>query len=218
MFLRRGTRPALISPRYAVVWMLALLILTIAVTGCNIEFNPKPIPQPFPGTGPLPTSGFEHAFEPALWNDGGLIQNSTNCYAYMLNRPWGFPAGHKLQPGELHGNPLSSASDVNAFRIIELVRQDAIFEGFIFEDAPPDQACPAGTYKVALVVDPGVDYHWYRQNPDGTWSGKGGHGAATDLDASGNVITDPRTADRNYGFINYYEFGGFFCVDAFAGP
>lgn len=145
------------------------------------------------------------------------MQNSTNCYAYILNRWFGFPLFHKLQPGELSGNPLSSASDIDVTRIIELTRQDAQFEGFFFEDVLPDEPCVAGSYKVALVVDPGVDYHWYRQNPDGTWSGKSGHTETTDLDASGNVIYDPRTADRNYGFPNYTEFGGFYCVGDTAG-
>lgn len=215
---RVGLRPAPASRWPLVLILIASAVLPVAVTGCNIDFNPQPIPQPFPGQGPLPTSGFEHIYDPALWNDAGTVQLTTNCYAYILNRPYGFPPGHKLQPGELHGNPLRPGPDVNAFHIIDLTRQDALFEGFIFEDAPPDQPCDAGTYKVALVVDPGVDYHWYRQNPDGTWSGKSGHTAVTDLDASGNVITDPRTADRNYGFLNYSEFGGFFCVDAFAGP
>lgn len=192
-------------------------LVLIAVSGCNINFNPKPIPQPFPSQGALPVSGFEHEYDPGLWNDGGLVQNSTNCYAYILNRWFGFPLFHKLQPGELSGNPLSSASDIDVTRIIELTRQDAQFEGFYFEDVLPDDPCVAGSYKVALVVDPGVDYHWYRQNPDGTWSGKSGHTEATDLDASGNVIYDPRAADRDYGFPNYTEFGGFYCVGDTAG-
>lgn len=88
-------------------------LLLIAVSGCNISFNPEPIPQPFPPQGALATSGFEHEYDPGLWNDGGLVQNSTNCYAYILNRWFGFPLFHKLQPGELSGNPLSSASDID---------------------------------------------------------------------------------------------------------
>jgi len=123
-------------------------------------------------------SGFELNYEPDLWNDAGIVQNSTNCYAYALDRRTGFPEGHKLQPGELSGTPLAS---------------------------------------LALVVDPGVDYHWHRQNPDGTWSHKPGHSEVTDLDAAGNTVLDPATADRDYGFINYSEFGEYFCTGAAAG-
>lgn len=130
----------------------------------------------------------------------------------MLNRRTGFPVGHKLQPGEFSGDPLDSVDDVNATRIIELVRSDAEAEGFSFEESDAQSVCPDGTYKVALVVDPGVDYHRYRQNPDGTWSHKPGHSEVTNVDASGNPVYDPSTADRDYGFPNYSEFGGFFCI------
>jgi hypothetical protein len=65
---------------------------------------------------------------------------------------------------------------------------------------------------VALVVDPNRDYHWYRQNPDGSWSHKRGHTAVTNVDASGRLIWDPEAANRNYGSYNYSAFGGYFCV------
>lgn len=66
---------------------------------------------------------------------------------------------------------------------------------------------------VALVVDPGSstrnpDYHWYRLDGDGTWSHKPGQTAATNRDNSGNVITDPRTANRG----NYSIFCGFYML------
>ena len=64
-----------------------------------------------------------------------------------------------------------------------------------------------GHYLIALVIAPGHqipvsddeeyirDYHWYRQDRDGTWSHKPGHSYATNKDGSGNVIYDPRTCD-----------------------
>ena len=189
------------------------LLLLGALSGCAFEFTPEPIPPAFPSHNlALPVSGYEFEFEPILWNDGGDIQKSTNCYAYMLNRRTGFEIGHKLQPGELSGDPLNTAEDINVSKIIELVRADADIAGFYFEESDPRSTCPDGTYKVALVVDPGVDYHWYRQNPDGTWSHKPGHLEATDVDASGKPVYDPSVADRDYGFPNYTEFGGFYCT------
>jgi hypothetical protein len=83
-----------------------------------------------------------------------------------------------------------------------------------------DQPCPANTYKKALVVDsvddPGIpgddrDFHWYRQDDNQMWSHKPGSTKATNLDASGNPILDPRTADRSSGNIDYADFCGCFC-------
>jgi hypothetical protein len=79
---------------------------------------------------------------------------------------------------------------------------------------------------VALVICPDIDYHWYRLDSDGKWSGKGGDGPATQLDASGDPVLDPELADRNYGLVrerdaaghvteyilNYSEWGGFWAV------
>lgn len=205
----RSLQPRLVHP----LMVCIPLLLVGALTGCAFEFTPEPIPPAFPAqSNALPVSGYEFEFEPILWNDGKDIQESTNCYAYVLNRRTGFPVGHKLQPGEFSGDPLDSVGEIDASRIIELVRSDAEVEGFFFEESEAQSVCPDGTYKVALVVDPGVDYHWYRQNPDGTWSHKPGHLEVTDVDASGNKVYDPSTADRDYGFPNYSEFGGFFCM------
>ena len=203
-------------PRRWAVWFASGLI-GLALSGCAINFTPEPIPQPFPQDAPLPVSGFELDYEPELWNDAGIVQNSTKCYAYALDRRAGFPEGHKLQPGELSGTPLATLADVDVERIKELVLADAEAAGFTFEEVTAEAACPSGTYKVALVVDPGVDYHWYRQNPDGSWSHKPGHSEVTDVDAAGNTVLDPATADRDYGLINYSEFGGYFCIGDAAG-
>jgi len=136
------------------------LLLVGALSGCAFDFTPEPIPPAFPAqNSALPVSGYEFEFEPILWNDGSDIQNSTNCYAYVLNRRTGFPVGHKLQPGEFSGDPLDSIDEINASRIIELVRSDAQAEGFSFDEGDAQSVCPDGSYKVALVVDPGVDYH-----------------------------------------------------------
>jgi len=49
---------------------------------------------------------------------------------------------------------------------------------------------------VALVISPGHDYHWYRKGRAGYWTHKVGNSPATDVDNSGHLIPDPRTADR----------------------
>lgn len=75
-----------------------------------------------------------------------------------------------------------------------------------------------------LVVDDEIfpgDYHFYRQNPDGTWSHKQGCGGkATNLDGNGNVINDPETCSR-YDIeidFNYGTFVGFYAVSPLTTP
>ncbi|MGH9578251.1 MAG: hypothetical protein ACRD3R_12505, partial [Terriglobales bacterium] len=55
---------------------------------------------------------------------------------------------------------------------------------------------PGQGWYVALVIWPGVDYHWYRQDDTGCWSHKPGQTAARNTDNGGNPITDPRTCNR----------------------
>jgi len=163
------------------------------------------------------------AYEPALWNDhaiGGPVQTSTNCYAYAMNSRAGHPAGGKPQPGSTSGT--ATASPVTCPSTTAAVVADGQPDNIVAaprcpynqqqKQPPPDKA---GYYLVALVItskpdgyDPtpipghpkGVfyynDYHWYRQNPDGTWSHKPGHDVARDVDASGAKITNPELANR----------------------
>ena len=80
--------------------------------------------------------------------------------------------------------------------------------GYIFRPIGRDERCPAGSYKVALIV--GSDYHWYRQNPDGFWSHKPGDWPVTNVDEQGNSIIDPQYAEWNDEW--YKKFIGYFAV------
>ncbi len=184
------------------------------------------------GNGGLP-------YEPDLWNTNDIIRDTTNCYAYCLNlqkNPLNnknfpvFPDGYCLQPGDLSGDgvEITSFDYINgsaASKIIDNVKKDAETAGFTFKETTKDTPVAKNNWKVALVIgvyDPvnGVyssDYHWYRQNDDGTWSHKPGKFEVTNLDYSGKIIRDPQTADRdarkkfgiqasNYTqFVNYFE-------------
>jgi hypothetical protein len=200
------------------------LVLLIGLSACTIHFTPKPIPPAFPGGSPLPVSGFELPYTPGLWNDysdpicpaydPAYLQCTANCYAYALNFTHVGPHSDKLQPGELSGHTFT-AYDVSVDRIVELVRLDAQAAGFTFVEGERDVACASGSYKVALFIDPfAPDYHWLRQNPDGTWSGKSGLSRVTDKDASGQTIVDPQSANLNFRDwdLNYTEFGGYYCI------
>ena len=63
-------------------------------------------------------------------------------------------------------------------------------------------------------------YHFYRQDDNGLWSHKDGNLPATNVDAIGNIISDPKYADRNYGpdkrynykSLNYSDFCSYYCI------
>jgi hypothetical protein len=57
-----------------------------------------------------------------------------------------------------------------------------------------------------------VDYHWYRLDNNCFWSHKPGSTDARNVDASGNPITNPEAANRDYGTLNYTDFCGYFYV------
>jgi hypothetical protein len=155
-------------------------------------------------------------YEPERWNKEPVL-TSTNCYVYACNDPDGHPPGFKPQPGQLGD---SCPLHMNASLVRYAVLQDGKIQGdknrlvpFICEDNQLDFVPNiAGHYLVALVMAPGHDYHWYRQDRNGMWSHKPGHTTATNLDASGKPIRDPRFCDMDYSKTKgpHYQFVMYF--------
>ena len=163
----------------------------------------------------LPVSGAEIAYNPNLWN-GSIIQYYTNCYSYALNNqllPDGSGYIGFLQPGMSSygevkdGELIQPLSDpdftADAKKILRYIGYDSEEWEFEFKEVSRTEMCNKDSYKVALVVSPylndgvhGCDYHWYRQNPDGTWSHKPGNTPVTNLDYAETLIYDPNTANR----------------------
>ena len=160
---------------------------------------------------PLPRSGYELEYNPSLWNYGD-VQTHANCYSYCLNNQV-YPRTNELwyqqQPGEEVGYFFEKC-EITGELIKDYAAADAQSMGFSFTEVDKNTRCSPYTYKVALVVDPGNDYHWYRQNADGTWSHKRGNGPVINTDASGNIIYDPETANRSYSGLNYSQFVGYY--------
>lgn len=159
----------------------------------------------------IAVSGYELDYQPNLWNTS-TIQPSTNCYSYALNTQV-LPSTNELvylQPGFYStgdDTPTVSASEIERLFLL-----DAEEHGTIASPISAEALCRTGTYKVALVIG-ALDYHWYRQNPDGSWSHKTGQGAVSNVDASGDIIYDPRTCDRSYFLNNYHTFVGFYEIE-----
>jgi RHS repeat-associated protein len=144
-------------------------------------------------------------YEPEAWNDNGEIQTTNNCYSYALDdrengNYWG------LQPGDAGGQPITSLSDVT----LEYVTNAAISDGRIKNPSFWNKLGfgKRGYYSAYLVIDEGVDYHWYRQDKGGLWSHKPGITPVLNIDASSRLIRNPTFA--NHG--NYINGGRFLWI------
>jgi hypothetical protein len=129
-------------------------------------------------------------YEPAWWNDGGQKQLRNNCYNYASNyRTDTFnqiPGGS--QPGAAAGAMYTQFTCAS-------VRPAAVADGLIARPSANNR-CPGEGHLVALVIAPGIDFHWYRKGRNGYWSHKPGSTPVINLDNSNHLIPDPRTADR----------------------
>ncbi len=160
-------------------------------------------------------------------------QTKNNCYNYACNKKTGtlalpgrgslvddnptndYTPPHGWNEVDVNGDGVIGSDERTWFPedlVCENVKRAAIADGLVVSDC--DVACEEGSYKKALVVAPKKDFHWYRQDDTGRWSHKRGNLRASDRDASGHLIDDPRSADRDYesvGGANYTEFCGCFC-------
>jgi len=138
-----------------------------------------------------------------------LLKEDYFYETYINNLKHGF-----MQPGQNEGhNYYNTDNYLTKNVLLEMVELDAKNYNFTFEPIGKSEQYETVAYKVALVIAPGIDYHWYRQNSDGTWSHKPGQQYSRCFDASNTVIYDPETCDRNYSYTNYAQFCGFFEVN-----
>lgn len=122
------------------------------------------------------------SYDPSFWNDPSR-QPFNNCYNYANNQATNTFA----QPGRGSGS-IFPTLDCDGVR--GAAERDGLVTTNTFE------ASRAGWY-VALVIWPGQDYHWYRQDDVGCWSHKPGRTRARNVDNAGNAIADPKTCDRS---------------------
>jgi hypothetical protein len=175
-----------------------------------------------------PLSGSEPPYEPAKYNDDPNIKDSHNCFAYAFGA-YEPPDPAKCKEGrcDVPFHQPGRASGFPSFRefkrklcpdlVARLLGDMPWLKIVRFEDK-----CEKGWSKVALVIDPRSDYHFYRQDSNGYWSHKPGGTAVTNRDASGRLIYDPALADRNYsdknGALNYTNFCTYLSVPRFVAP
>jgi hypothetical protein len=170
-----------------------------------------------------PLSGYEPPYEPHRWNTRRELRETHNCFAYAMNvhdpkqvRACMMDKNCNVpfhQPGYISGHPgfrsrkLKTCPDM----VARLLGDNPSMKMIKFE-----RKCPPHTSKIALVVDPDEDYHFFRQDSNGLWSHKPGGTAVTNLDANNSLIYDPALASRNYTHsgskLNYDTFCSYLCV------
>ena len=129
------------------------------------------------GGGEAPT------YDPGYWNGSSARRLTNNCYNYANNKATNTFA----QPGRGSGTEITALSCGG-------VQPASISDGL--RSVPTFRASISSGWYVALVVWPGKDYHWYRQDSSGCWSHKPGRTPATAVDNRDQKLVDPRVADR----------------------
>jgi hypothetical protein len=135
-------------------------------------------------SGPTPCPYDMLPFDPKPWNDPAFIA-VNNCYAYATNKRAKY--ADKPQPGIASGAIYSSTTGA---AVATAARNDGAHDANV---CFPDTEKPR--HLVALVIWPGMDYHWYRKHPD-CWGHKPGSTPAKNIDDSGKIILDPSTCNR----------------------
>lgn len=171
----------------------------------------------------MPTSRSEKGDMISTYNSDTYMTRN-NCYTYALGYYYNPVTGEKFRgngqnPGEMSGNPiyLSDLKDVATAKaaIESALTRDCNYFGGDWAEISSSAQPRQGYYKVALVLAPGSDYHWYRQIPNGKWGHKPASYASRLSDFSNKIIYYPNNCDRNGTtqtppFPNYTEFVGWY--------
>jgi hypothetical protein len=132
-------------------------------------------------------------YNPGKWNIPA-VQPHNNCYNYANDHITNTFA----QPGRAHGKPITSLACAGA-------QPSAVADGLAAVGGFSSPLAAGKGWYVALVIWPGRDYHWYRQDNVGCWSHKPGQTAARNVDNAGAAIADPRSCNRG----PYTDFCGY---------
>jgi len=151
-------------------------------------------------------------------------RRSNNCYTYAINQPLNPYTGKYYedyaycQPGYLGGKGIESWIDYYDIKlaskeILNSARRDLRRLGYkllktTYKKYIADNDC----WKVAFCMADD-DYHWYRQNDDGTWSHKRGAYEITNRDFSRKIIHNPEECNRG----EYSTFVGFYLIKKIEG-
>jgi len=137
----------------------------------------------------LPEVNYEY------WN-APEVNTSNNCYNYATNRA----EGSWAQPGQASGSQYTTLSCDDVYDAASRDWGLTPTQYFSIDENNEDTL-------IALVVNPGLDFHWYRRGSNNRWSHKLTF-QVFETDSSDKIIVDPVTADRG----RYKDFCGYFKV------
>ena len=164
-------------------------------------------------------NGLDHA--PKKWAYDSIRKN-TNCYTYALDLRKNpitnkfFKDWDHIQPGNICDRQhksiyfsqfLQKHNEYKIKKFIKYVREDCKYLKYQIRKSSLIEKRNGGWWKVVLYFELG-DYHWYRQNNDGTWSHKIGSQKVSNKDKNGEIITNPEKCNRGY----YNKFIGYFLI------
>lgn len=153
------------------------------------------------------TKRFAPDYFPSWWNGNRRRLLNNNCYNYAND----IATGTRAQPGRAFA--LANRNQYNLVFNAAAVQAAAVNDGLQVVNVPRAPQGPfvqnrmprvpnGPRHLVALVVDPGRDYHWYRLDSDGKWSHKPGQTRVVKYDDVAKDITDPRNANMgDYQFV-----------------
>jgi hypothetical protein len=135
-------------------------------------------------------------FNPGFWNQPA-VQPHNNCYNYARN----WRTDTFAQPGRAHG---AQTFIMSCPTVTKAAMADGLHKRC---DCLPDSENPRRL--MALVVAPGFDYHWYREQRGGFWGHKPGGTAARNFDNNGALVVNPETCARSpyTDFCDYFYAG-----------
>jgi len=170
-------------------------------------------------------------YEPQKWNLNPYIRKSHNCYTYALNirnkSITNLCKHHLFHHHHIHYHskknlkrcprPLPIRKHITTpnkyFRCSDIIKYMTKKFNII---KPKKGICPYGYYKIALfLVYSEIDYkylndfHFYRQDNDGTWSHKDGWRKVTNKDSHGTIINNPELCAKR---TSTNIFCGYYCV------
>jgi hypothetical protein len=177
-----------------------------------------------------PLSGSEPIANTDRYNKDPRITETHNCYTFaadiidadQIHQCDGKPNCEKRfhQPGGTKGK--ADLLQIASGRTCKTVEDLMLLDIPDLKKSSFHHTCPTGSSKIALVVDRGDDYHYYKQavkrtrkGKKGVWLHKDGSNPAKNYDADGMPIVDPEFASRDYrprSFLNYEDFCGFYCI------
>lgn len=128
------------------------------------------------------------------------VQMSTNCYAYAWNDRSTINPGYKQEVGY--------KSKISLARNLQDLMQNAATDGMVFmgTDRPKirDDFYHACLFVKMAELDKVDDFHWFREDRDGTYSDKAGFNAARNKSNGARFVSMERINYTQYERIGYF--------------